>query len=596
MDFLTTADAEQLGGECYRLIIALVRLDRRPDGTVPSYEEVRELIEERVQRSPRFRQFPYQPPGYSGLPVWADYRDFDIDDHLVRADTDGPVDRHQVDELLAEWMTTPIDETRPLWLIQYVETEDGAALLLKSGHAIADGLGTLALFSMLLFDVTGEPVREQAAPWEPAPLPDANQLREAARAAEAEEEAVVETPLQKAMAVFSSPASIREAAAGTAQISRYLLRKARANVAPSPLWAGNGPPVGLRTLEYPLERLKLLGRGLGSGATMNDVILGMTAGGLRRWCLENGHPLDELAVRVPAATSRGSGTGTIALMIVPVPLAGEDPVRRVRMIRERTEAVKASGELEVAVQAMALARESPGPVGERLNDLIFGKGQANVEIHNVPGPPLELYVLGAPVGSLYSFSLPRPQVAIQVNLVSMGGVVTIGLAADTAVVGSLDPFVRGMAETEEALARGVVNLDLVRRVPIFAPLEDELQEDLAARMASREVEAGEVLVKQGDAADDFFLIVEGSFDTEVDGESVREMGPGDSFGEIGLLRDTERTATVTASQAGVVMVLSREDFLGAVAADPASMVVADAIVNTRLGDLGRYQAFSEPSG
>ena len=596
MDFLTAADAEQLGGECYRLIIGLVRLDRRPDGTVPSCEEVRGLIEERVQRSPRFRQFPYQPPGYSGLPVWANCQDFDIDEHLVRADTDGPADRHQVEELLAEWMTTPIDETKPLWRIQYVETEDGAALLWKSGHAIADGLGTVALLAMLLFDVTGEPVREEAARWEPAPLPTGAELKEAARAAGAEEEVVFETALQKAIAVFSSPVSIKEAAAGTAQMSRYLLRKARADVAPSPLWAGNGPPVDLRTLEYPLERLKLLGRGLGTGATMNDVILGLTAGGLRRWCLENGHPLDELAVRVPAATSRGSGTGTIAPMIVPVPLAEEDPVRRVRMIRERTEAVKASGELEVAVQAMALAREAPGPVGERLNDLIFGKGQANVEIHNVPGPPLELYVLGAPIGALHSFSLPRPQVAIQVNLVSVGGVVTIGLAADTAVVGSLDPFVRGMAETEEALARGVSNLDLVRRVPIFAPLEDELQEDLAARMASREVEAGEVLVKQGDAADDFFLIVQGSFDTEVDGESVRQMGPGDSFGEIGLLRDTERTATVTAREAGVVMALSREDFLKAVAADPASMVVADAIINTRLGDLGRYRAFSEPPG
>ncbi len=596
MDFLTAADAEQLGGECYRLVIGLVRLDRRPDGTVPSCEEVRGLIEERAGRSPRFRQFPYQPPGYNGLPVWADYQDFDIDDHLVRADTDGPADRHRVEELLAEWMTTPIDETKPLWRIQYVETDDGAALMVKSGHAMADGLGTVALFAMLLFDVTGEPVREEAARWEPAPLPTAAELKEAARAAGAEEEVVVETPLQKAIAIFSSPVSIKEAAAGTAQMSRYLLRKARADVAPSPLWAGNGPPVDLRTLEYPLERLKLLGRGLGTGATMNDVILGLTAGGLRRWCLENGHPLDELAVRVPTATSRGSGTGTIAVMIVPVPLAEEDPVRRVRMIRERTEAIKASGEPEVAVQAMALARETPGPVGERLNDLIFGKGQANVEIHNVPGPPLKLYVLGAPTASFHNFSLPRPQVAIQVNLVSVGGVVTIGLAADTEVVGSLDPFVRGMVETEEALARGVANLDLVRRVPILAPLEDELQEDLAARMASREVEAGEVLVKQGDAADDFFLIVQGSFDTEVDGESVRQMGPGDSFGEIGLLRDTERTATVTAREAGVVMALSREDFLKAVAADPASMVVADAIINTRLGDLGRYQAFSEPPG
>jgi len=594
MDFLTTADAEQLGGECFRLIVGLVRLDRRPDGTVPSCEEVRELIEERLQRSPRFRQFPYTPPGYDGLPAWADDQDFDIDYHLVSADTGGPADHRQVDELLAEWMTTPIDETRPLWRIQYVETGDGAALMVKSGHAITDGLGTIALFSLLLFDVTGEPVREAAAPWKPAPLPDAGQLREAARAREGKREVVVETPAQKAMAVLSSPASIRQAAAGAAQVSRYLLGKARADVAPSPLSDGRGEEVHLRTLEYPLERLKLLGRGLGTGATMNDVILGLTAGGLRRWCLEYGHPLDELAVRVPTTTSEGGGTGTIAVTIVPVPLAEEDPVRRVRMIRERTEAIKASGEPEVAVRAMALARESPGPVGERLNELIFGKGRANVEIHNLPGPPLELYVLGAPTASFHNFSLPRPQVAIQVNLVSVGGVVTIGLAADTEVVGSLDPFVRGFAETEEALARGVANLDLVRRVPIFAPLEDEVQEDLAARMVERSVGAGEVLVTQGDAADGFFLVLEGTFETEVDGESVGRMGPGDSFGEIGLLRDSERTATVTAREAGTVMALSRELFLRAVAADPASMVVAEAIINTRLGDLGRYQALSEP--
>jgi CRP-like cAMP-binding protein len=71
------------------------------------------------------------------------------------------------------------------------------------------------------------------------------------------------------------------------------------------------------------------------------------------------------------------------------------------------------------------------------------------------------------------------------------------------------------------------------------------------------------------------------------------MGPGESFGEIALLRDTERTATVTASSKGVVMVLSRDAFLEAVAADPTSMVVAEAIINTRLGDLGRYQIFGD---
>lgn len=597
MDFLTQADTEKLGGAINHLVIGLCRLEERADGTVPSFEEVRELVEERLGRSPRFRQFPYAPPDHGGLPVWADAQDFDLDYHVVEAETDGPVDRHQLDELLAEWMTTPIDEEQPLWRVQYVPTEDGAALMVKSSHALADGLGSIALFAMLLFDVTEEPVREDAAPWTPTPLPDASELRTAAGQADSDQAEADKTPLEKVVSLISSPEAIRQTATETAGVSSYLIRKARTEVAPSPLAQGSGMPLELHTLEYPLDRLKLLGRGLGTGATMNDVILGLTAGGLRRWCVENGYPLEEIAVRVPVATKKkegeGEGNASVAPMIVPLPLEEADPVRRVRLLRERTESIKNAGQPELNLAVRNLAREAPGPVGERMLNLVTGKGQANIAIHNLPGPPLKLYVLGAPTASFHSFTLPRAGLAIHLNVVSVGGVVSIGLAADQGVAGSLAPFVRGIEETEEALASGVSCLDLVRRVPIFAPLDDEMQEDLASRMVERRVEGGETLVAQGEPAEDFFLIVEGAFDTEVDGKSVRTMGPGDSFGEIGLLRDTERTATVEAKEAGVVMVLSREDFLGAVSADPASMVVADAIINTRLGDLGRYQVFSE---
>ncbi len=597
MDFLTQADTEKLGGAINHLVIGLCRLEERADGTVPSFEEVRELVEERLGRSPRFRQFPYAPPDHGGLPVWADAQDFDLDYHVVEAETDGPVDRHQLDELLAEWMTTPIDEEQPLWRVQYVPTDDGAALMVKSSHALADGLGSIALFAMLLFDVTEEPVREDAAPWTPTPLPDASELRTAAGQADSDQAEADRTPLEKVVSLISSPEAIRQTATETAGVSSYLIRKARTEVAPSPLAQGSGMPLELHTLEYPLDRLKLLGRGLGTGATMNDVILGLTAGGLRRWCVENGYPLEEIAVRVPVATKKkegeGEGNASVAPMIVPLPLEEADPVRRVRLLRERTESIKNAGQPELNLAVRNLAKEAPGPVGERMLSLVTGKGQANIAIHNLPGPPLKLYVLGAPTASFHSFTLPRAGLAIHLNVVSVGGVVSIGLAADQGVAGSLAPFVRGIEETEEALASGVSCLDLVRRVPIFAPLDDEMQEDLASRMVERRVEGGETLVAQGEPAEDFFLIVEGAFDTQVDGKSVRTMGPGDSFGEIGLLRDTERTATVEAKEAGVVMVLSREDFLGAVSADPASMVVADAIINTRLGDLGRYQVFSE---
>jgi len=605
LERLGAEDASKLGGALNHLVIGQARLAPRADGTVPSFEEIRDLVAERLGRSPRFRQFPYLPEGASGRPVWADVQEFDLDYHVVKADTDGPVNRHQLDELLAEWMTTPIDETKPLWRVQYVEqTDDGAALMVKSSHALADGLGSIALFAMLLFDVTEEPQREDAAPWTPLALPTREEVKGAIDPDEAGDGDDSAPPagggglLERAGSLVSNPGQLREAAENAAEVGTYLLRKSREEIPASPLANGSGTPLELHTLEYPLDRLKLLGRGLGTGATMNDVILGLVAGGLRQWLIENGEPVEDLRVRVPVALRKErkegeSGNPGVAPMVVPLPLDVEDPVRRVRLLRERTEAIKAAGEPEHVMAVRMTVNDAPDAVRERAMNLVTGRGQANIAIHNLPGPPIKLYVLGSPTASFHSFTLPRAGLALHLNVVSVGGVVSIGLAADKGVVKSLDPFVRGFDETEKALAGGVSRLDLVRRVPIFAPLDDDVQEDLAARMEERRVEAGETLVTQGESGDEFFLIVEGEFDAQVDGKSVRTMGPGESFGEIAMLRDTERTATVQARADGVVMVLGRDSFMEGVAADPASMVVAEAIINTRLGDLGRYQVFGD---
>ena len=609
LERLGAQDASKLGGALNHLVIGQARLAPRADGSVPSFEEIRELVAERLGRSPRFRQVPYLPEGASGRPVWADTQDFDLDYHVVKAETDGPVDRHQLDELLAEWMTTPIDETRPLWRAQYVEqTDDGAALMVKSSHALADGLGSIALFAMLLFDVTEEPQREEAAPWTPRPLPTKDEVAGAIDpdAGDGDSEDQAETSgaggiFERIGSIATSPEQLREAAGTVAEVGSYLVRKSREEVPPSPLANGTGSPLELHTLEYPLDRLKLLGRGLGTGATMNDVILGLVAGGLRQWLIENGEPVEDLRVRVPVALRKErkegeSGNPGVAPMVVPLPLDVEDPVRRVRLLRERTEAIKAAGEPEHVMAVRNTVTDAPEAIRQAATNLVTGRGQANIAIHNLPGPPIKLYVLGSPTASFHSFTLPRAGLALHLNVVSVGGVVSIGLAADKGVIKSLDPFVRGFDETEKALAGGVSRLDLVRRVPIFAPLDDDVQEDLASRMQERKVTAGESLVTQGESGDEFFLIVEGEFDAQVDGKSVRSMGPGESFGEIAMLRDTERTATVEAKSDGAVMVLGRDSFLEGVAADPASMVVAEAIINTRLGDLGRYQVFGDLEG
>jgi MFS family permease len=126
-------------------------------------------------------------------------------------------------------------------------------------------------------------------------------------------------------------------------------------------------------------------------------------------------------------------------------------------------------------------------------------------------------------------------------------------------------------------------LELLRAHPIFAPLPPAIQERLADALVPLRVPAGEVVIRQGDPGDRFYVIVAGELDVEVAGAPGGGLGPGEGFGEIALLRDVPRTATVTARTDAELLALDRDDFLGAVTGHAASAEAADAIVSARLG-------------
>jgi hypothetical protein len=126
-------------------------------------------------------------------------------------------------------------------------------------------------------------------------------------------------------------------------------------------------------------------------------------------------------------------------------------------------------------------------------------------------------------------------------------------------------------------------LALLRSQPIFAPLGPAALEHLAAHLVPVHVNAGAVIIHQGQPGHHFFIVVEGRVAVDVDGRQVREEGPGESFGEIALLRDVPRTATVRAIQETELMSLDRRAFLEAVTGQPAAATAADAVVRGRLG-------------
>ena len=125
-------------------------------------------------------------------------------------------------------------------------------------------------------------------------------------------------------------------------------------------------------------------------------------------------------------------------------------------------------------------------------------------------------------------------------------------------------------------------LRLLGSVPIFAPLPGGSLEHIASRLVPLRVEPRSVVIREGDDGDRFYLVVEGTLTVTQDGTGLGTLGAGDVFGEIALLRNTARTATVTAQTAVVLYALDREDFLAAVTGHPQSAEAAETVMSARL--------------
>jgi hypothetical protein len=129
-------------------------------------------------------------------------------------------------------------------------------------------------------------------------------------------------------------------------------------------------------------------------------------------------------------------------------------------------------------------------------------------------------------------------------------------------------------------------LELLRGSSIFAPLPLPTLTQLAGRLEPLEVAAGTEVVRQGEPGDRFYLIDRGALEARVDGEVRRRLTGGDFFGEIALLRETPRTATVVALEDSHLLVLERDDFIAAVTGHAPSRDAADAVVTARLAAVG----------
>lgn len=165
-------------------------------------------------------------------------------------------------------------------------------------------------------------------------------------------------------------------------------------------------------------------------------------------------------------------------------------------------------------------------------------------------------------------------------------VAVLGLDAALVVTGLFLPVLVALAwpalRSLDVVAPPAERIKLLRGVPFLAPLPPNALEHLAGALVPLSVAGGESVVRQGESGDRFYVVEQGAVTVDADGRQIYEGGPGYYFGEIALLRDEPRMATVTARSDSTLLALQRDEFLGAVTGHAESAEAADAVIASRL--------------
>ena len=404
------------------------------EGPAPAYEDFLNHTRSRLHLVPRYRHKLAFPPVETGRPIWIDDPSFNLSYHVRHTALPAPGSDEQLRALAARIHSQRLDRAKPLWETWLVQGLEGGrfALISKSHHALVDGIAGVDLMTVL-FDAT--PVPQQAPyegePWSAAPEPSALQL--AARGVKG----LARLPFElagNALSAATHPAEalerLKEGLEGVGEVAWAGL-----NPAPStPLNVPIGPHRRLSFVRNDLGDFKTIKDAL--GGTVNDVVLTVVAGGLRRWLRSRGVRTEGLELRalVPVSVrgkdQHGDLGNRIVVMRGPLPVYVEDPVARLRVVRQAMDGLKDSKQAVGAEVITGLEALAPPTILAQASRLQFSTRLFNLLVTNVPGPQFPLYVLGRELQDLFPVAFLPENQSLAVAVMSYHGRMDFGLLGD----------------------------------------------------------------------------------------------------------------------------------------------------------------------
>jgi len=443
---------------------SLTVYERPDDPEFDPFEAYRNQLESRLHLLEPFRRRLVQVPFSLDHPYWINDPDFDLDFHVRHIAIPAPGTLEQLATQVARIIGRPVDRSRPLWEVYVFEgLESGDfAVLTKVHHATIDGASGVQMLGRILDShPEGDEIEADDGSWRPEEQPGdmemlartaASFARTPGKLARAQLrllQDMADITRQKGLSTVIDAARRQfPTAGGTDRREGDVLARAGLTAPPTPFNKSITAHRRLAMKATPLADIKVLKNAL--GATVNDVVMAISAGALRNYLI--GHdalPDVPLRAMVPVSIRTGDEddiwTNRVSGMVADLPTDEADPLERVKRVHDSMEEAKEQFNLTPAEIMVDMAQFAPPALAAQASRVAASMRLAdrtdppvNVVISNVPGPRVPLYVSGAKMKNFFPVSTVAPGVGLNITVQSYVDTLDFGLVACRELVPDLD--------------------------------------------------------------------------------------------------------------------------------------------------------------
>lgn len=434
------------------------------------FDLLRWTIENRFVKIPRFKQKHIELGGHNPKHYWEDDPAFNLDNHVLRVSLPEPGDEIALKTMASQLASTPLDKNKPLWQMHFIQNYNhGSALFCRLHHSIADGIA-LVYVILSITDLTREGYLH--LPKEPVTIQKQVGRRQRFLTSLKKEFLTsrykAEDRVYQGADLVGDPEKLIDygfQGLGAAEVITNLLLlppdpdtslRGTLTIEKRVAWSG-----AISLLEVKRIRRKF-------GGTVNDVLMAMFSGAIRRYLQDQGEPVDDISIRAAVPVNlrpleKMDELGNqIGAMFISLPIHIEDPAERLIEIENRTKGSKNSLEAPTIFQLFNLLGMAPKNITNLL--IKFFSTRASLVLTNVRGPVQTLFLAGSPINEIMFWVPQTGRLGVGISILSYAEHVFIGVISDSALVPEPEKIVKAFCEEFHILKKEAQETDLIPNI------------------------------------------------------------------------------------------------------------------------------------